>query len=161
MNNVSRMFLACRWADKIVEVYKGLFIIGVKDHFLIRDTEGSSPVTPGCAFTSVEEAKAEIDDHKLLPIGYWCPCGKQNHFDAYVFAHTHVDLVFTCECGIKVTLNFPSVREDSGDRRHFPTLFRKPGSEKRWTSKNSNDSVKKRPATKLTSSTSTTTTGRS
>ena len=39
--------------------------------------------------------------YKDLPAGYDCPvCDMSHTFAAYVYAHTHVDLIHTCDdCG--------------------------------------------------------------
>lgn len=40
-----------------------------------------------------------------LPKGYECKaCGKFHRFGAWVYAHTHVNLTHTCDCGQKHTI---------------------------------------------------------
>ena len=41
--------------------------------------------------------------YKDLPSGYDCPvCDMSHTFASYVYAHTHVDLIHTCDdCGAK------------------------------------------------------------
>lgn len=38
----------------------------------------------------------------LLPEGYTCPkCERENTYSSWVYAHTHEEIVHTCECGAK------------------------------------------------------------
>ena len=40
------------------------------------------------------------DDRK----GYTCVCGKYHKFSSYVYAHTHVSLIYACGCGLEVEI---------------------------------------------------------
>ncbi len=45
-----------------------------------------------------------VKNDKGFPKGHICSCGEFTEWPAYVFAHTHVELVYTCDCGDKTLI---------------------------------------------------------
>lgn len=48
---------------------------------------------------------------KRLADGFTCACKRYNKFPAYVYAHFHDELSFTCECGRSYTVWNGTVEE--------------------------------------------------
>jgi hypothetical protein len=51
--------------------------------------------------------------------GFNCECGKYHQFSVYVFAHTHVELTHTCDCGRKhMIFNLEVIDGETNEQDH-------------------------------------------
>lgn len=53
-------------------------------------------------------------DNRVDPSGHVCPkCKKEHHWSPWVFAHWHIALAHTCDCGLMSKLKAGKVTHDA------------------------------------------------